>query len=202
MFGKAVCVAAVIAGAGMAPVMAWAGVVVAAPESDYPQFRKLADRLRLTDMLAALIGDHFRADAAAKSKSPVWQAAFQAAVDRDIAKQREAITDTIMREDFKAFSHDEVTRLVAIAAGPFPQRYQAAWIEVLRKSGDPAPIAAMLRDDPDSLAMSEADRALYGRFMAANRGGYERAMAQLRPDLLQALVEADAAASRPVPKGR
>jgi len=194
---KAVC-AAILVVAGMAPGAAFAGVVVSAPESDYPQFRKLADRLRLIDEMAAENGDRL-SHKPGEVKSAAWRAAFRKSMERSVGINRDKITDALMRTVFPAFSHEEIQRLTVIAAGPLPRRYQDAATEVYYSGGDPKPLFDAMKKDPAYKAVSQADWQLFSAFMLATRIASPAAVDQLIPAIATAKALGEAAETGDIP---
>ncbi len=197
-FGRAVCVAAVVAGALIAPGMASAGVVVSAPQSDYPEFRKLAGRLRLVDAIAAENGDRL-GHKPGEVKSATWRAALRKSLERSLGLVGDKTADALMRAIFPAFSHEEIAQLTLIAAGPLPRRFEDARVEAFYTGADLGKVTADLHKDPDYLAMSRADVRLFGQFLQVARTASPAALDQLIPAIATAKAEADAADTGEVP---
>lgn len=160
----AVCAAAFISITAGVPMSASAqAAFVAAPESDYSRFLKLADGLRLTEYLEATTIAYARQAPEIKDRSARWHATFRTAITRGMNARRDAIADAYMRPAFTSFSHDDVERLTVIIAGPFPVRYHAARIKALLDGQDMDAFRASVTNDPDLLAMPDYDRELLGR---------------------------------------
>ena len=134
---------------------------------DYSQFRKLADPLRLVDLVSATLVSRIAVDESTQDQSPEWREAFGAALDHGVHARSEILIDTVMRDAFKSFSHDEIVRLNEICSKPFFRQYQTAKYDALLGNGGGAAADDVIRTDPDFHAMSQADQELTGKFLYA-----------------------------------
>ncbi len=200
-FSKAVCVAAIIAAAGVAHASFAAPEIPAAQPTDYADFRQLAEPLRVVDIIVGLTESQVATNAATRDASPKWQAAFKARVERGIRARGDDLTDAVMQHAFPAFNHDQIARLKVLCANPGFRRYQAAKVEAMMSGGDMTAVDAMINDDPDIKAMSDADKRLLGGLLYQMYSGISAMSALLTPVYQEAFQAAAEADPQPVPAG-
>lgn len=178
---------------------AWLGATAAhaAPDTDYAAFARLAQPLHVVDRLVAAQHQTVRGNAQLSVLSPKWRATYYAAVTRGIEAHRADISDTIMRNAFPGFSHDDVQRLGALADQPYIARFLTGWVALLMDDGSDIEagrirVQQALTTDADFAALAPSDRQLLGRVISATDGSQALANT-MQPIIHDAVTEADTA---------
>lgn len=198
----AACAAVIVLAGGAAPAIAVAADTAAAQRSDYADFRKLAEPLRLIDVVIALNYDQVRNNSVTRDKSQKWRDAFLASVERGVRERRDLLTDAVMQHAYAAFSPQEISRLVVLGYRPFVARYQAAKIDAMRNDQEFAPIQQqIISGDADYLNMTASDHELISRLLYEIGVGIAQSSNLMRPMYEVAFRDAAMADPQPLPPG-
>lgn len=186
---------AVFVAGSLAPaaVYAQSAAVQTKTESDYAEFRKLAEPLRIVDVVAALaVGQVYRDDTT-RNRSEKWKKTFIASLDRRINNRRAALTDVLMREAFKSFTPQDTPRLTQLCAMPALARFQAAKIAALRSGGNYDTALYAFRDELVAQNLPQADIQLLASLLYASGTAIAKDEKELPAIIQGAWKEADAA---------